>query len=151
MSAASYTSQNPLWQVTFSLPAGLSFEYKYIITGSDGSITWETGDNNAYTVPSTKETSVTASGVLQSSATASAIVPVTGTVTSVSTPTPTQQGMATGCTVFYVAKAGDTCSVIASDYDITLSQFYTWNPAVGDSCASLWVGYYHCVSQQIEF
>lgn len=47
MSAASYTSQNPLWQVTISLPAGLSFEYKYIITGSDGSITWETGDNNA--------------------------------------------------------------------------------------------------------
>ncbi|KAK8190055.1 Six-hairpin glycosidase-like protein [Phyllosticta capitalensis] len=50
LSASRYTSSNPLWYVTVSLPVGTSFEYKYIREETDGSVTWETGDNRAYAV-----------------------------------------------------------------------------------------------------
>ena len=39
----------------------------------------------------------------------------------------------------------DTCSSIASDFGITLTEFYAWNPAVGSSCANLWLSYYACI------
>lgn len=29
---------------------------------------------------------------------------------------------------------------------IAYSDFYSWNPAVGTSCASLWPGYYVCIA-----
>ncbi|KAK7526243.1 glucoamylase precursor [Phyllosticta citriasiana] len=50
LSASRYTSSNPLWYVTVSLPVGTSFEYKYVREETSGSITWETGDNRRYTV-----------------------------------------------------------------------------------------------------
>ena len=31
------------------------------------------------------------------------------------------------------------------DTDLTNSDFYEWNPAVGNDCSSLWPGYYYCV------
>ncbi|CAK7236002.1 hypothetical protein SCUCBS95973_009458 [Sporothrix curviconia] len=52
LSAGSYTSANPLWAVTVSLPVGNSFEYKFIKKETDGSIVWESDPNRAYTVPS---------------------------------------------------------------------------------------------------
>ncbi|EED21030.1 alpha-amylase, putative [Talaromyces stipitatus ATCC 10500] len=51
MSASQYTSSNPLWTVTVDLPAGESFQYKFIIKNTDGSITWESDPNRSYTVP----------------------------------------------------------------------------------------------------
>lgn len=51
LSADKYTSSNPLWYVTVDLPAGTSFQYKYIRVESNGSIQWESDPNNAYTVP----------------------------------------------------------------------------------------------------
>lgn len=51
LSAAAYTSSNPLWSVTVSLPVGTAFEYKFIIVESDGTVVWESGDNLSYTVP----------------------------------------------------------------------------------------------------
>lgn len=52
LSASSYTSSNPLWQVAITLPVGTSFEYKFIekTTGST-TVTWESDPNRSYTVP----------------------------------------------------------------------------------------------------
>ncbi|KAH8690676.1 putative glucan 1,4-alpha-glucosidase [Talaromyces proteolyticus] len=52
LSASNYTSSNHLWYVTINLPAGTTFQYKYIRKESDGSVTWESDPNRSYTVPS---------------------------------------------------------------------------------------------------
>jgi alpha-amylase len=50
LSADEYTSSNHLWYVEVTLPAGTSFEYKFI--EKDGSsVTWENDPNRSYTVP----------------------------------------------------------------------------------------------------
>ncbi|KAL4940189.1 hypothetical protein BDV06DRAFT_197177 [Aspergillus oleicola] len=69
----------------------------------------------------------------------------TATTSAVATPTPTQAGMVAGCTEFHQVAEGDQCGSIANDYDITLDDFYRWNPGVGDACGSLWLEYYVCV------
>nr|AAB02927.1 glucoamylase precursor [Aspergillus awamori] len=51
LSADKYTSSNPLWYVTVTLPAGESFEYKFIRVESDDSVEWESDPNREYTVP----------------------------------------------------------------------------------------------------
>ncbi|PYI18206.1 hypothetical protein BO86DRAFT_314207 [Aspergillus japonicus CBS 114.51] len=81
-------------------------------------------------------------------------VGATGTVTSTTTtssgtgivtPAPIQTGMTATCDVFHLVVSGDTCADIASDAGIALADFYSWNPAVGSSCADLDVGDYVCV------
>lgn len=75
----------------------------------------------------------------------------TGTATTatptngIATPTPIQTGMTTSCDVFHLVESGDTCSGLSSEYDITLTQFYTWNPSVGSTCLYLELGTYVCV------
>ncbi|KAL7908548.1 hypothetical protein GGI35DRAFT_493637 [Trichoderma velutinum] len=61
---------------------------------------------------------------------------------SITTPTPIQTGMATGCNKFYFVQPGDSCAAVAAEYNVPLATFYSWNPAVGSSCAALNVGYY---------
>lgn len=73
--------------------------------------------------------------------------PSTTTTTAVSTPTPTQAGMISGCKSFHKVSSGDQCGTIATQYAITLANFYTFNPGVGDSCGSLWLDYYVCVGK----
>ncbi|KAI6297185.1 hypothetical protein MCOR29_011185 [Pyricularia oryzae] len=51
LSASQYTSSNPLWTTTISLPAGATFEYKFIRVESSGAVTYESGANRVYTVP----------------------------------------------------------------------------------------------------
>ncbi|KAJ9211490.1 CAZyme family GH15 and CBM20 [Paecilomyces variotii] len=51
LSADEYTSSNPLWYGTVTLPAGESIEYKYIKKETDGSIVWESDPNRDYDVP----------------------------------------------------------------------------------------------------
>lgn len=46
---------------------------------------------------------------------------------------------------YYKVVSDDTCLGIAYQHAITLSQFYTWNPAVGTNCQVLLAGYYVCV------
>jgi len=58
LSASQWTSSNPLWFVTVDLPAGTSFEYKFIRKESDGSIVWESDPNRSLTVPSAAATTV---------------------------------------------------------------------------------------------
>lgn len=71
----------------------------------------------------------------------------TTTTSALTTPTPTQAGMIDGCTEFHLVEDGDQCGTIAGSYGITTSDFYTWNPRVGDTCSSLWLGYYVCVGR----
>jgi hypothetical protein len=61
------------------------------------------------------------------------------------TPTPYQTGMVTNCDTFHLVVSGDECGDLATDYGISLTQFYNWNPAVGSSCQYLELGYYVCV------
>lgn len=70
---------------------------------------------------------------------------VSTSTNGITTPTPTQTGMVNSCNKFYLVSSSDTCASIASTYSVTLSAFYTWNPAIGTSCGSLWTGYYVCV------
>lgn len=65
----------------------------------------------------------------------------------VATPTPTQSGMATGCTRFHQAVKGDGCYDIAQSADITLDQFYAWNPALNGDCSGLYLDYYYCIAR----
>ncbi|KAL2007730.1 hypothetical protein VTN00DRAFT_7712 [Thermoascus crustaceus] len=51
LSADKYTSDDPLWYGTVSLPAGVSVEYKYIKKESDGGVVWEGDPNREYSVP----------------------------------------------------------------------------------------------------
>ncbi|ERS97853.1 hypothetical protein HMPREF1624_06024 [Sporothrix schenckii ATCC 58251] len=51
LSAADYTSSDHKWFVTLNLPAGTTFQYKYIRKEADGSVVWESDPNRSYTVP----------------------------------------------------------------------------------------------------
>lgn len=51
LSAASYTSSNPVWTITLSMTAGSSIQYKFVKVSSSGTVTWESDPNRAYTVP----------------------------------------------------------------------------------------------------
>lgn len=46
---------------------------------------------------------------------------------------------------YYRVITDDTCIGVAYQHSITLSQFYSWNPAVGSNCQVLLAGYYVCV------
>ncbi|MGW7053424.1 carbohydrate-binding module family 20 domain-containing protein [Streptomyces sp. NPDC054887] len=41
----------PVWKLDVALPAGTSFEYKYIRKDASGNVTWESGANRTATVP----------------------------------------------------------------------------------------------------
>jgi hypothetical protein len=59
---------------------------------------------------------------------------------------PSQPGISTACTQYYVTKSGDGCDTIESAFGITFAQFYEWNPAVGSNCESLWLDETYCVA-----
>lgn len=52
LSAADYTSANPLWFVTVQLAPGTVLQYKFINVASSGTVTYEADPNHTYTVPS---------------------------------------------------------------------------------------------------
>ncbi|KAK8028333.1 LysM domain-containing protein [Apiospora marii] len=61
------------------------------------------------------------------------------------TPVPTQIGMVSDCNKFHMVENGQSCSVIASLYSISVAQFVQWNPAVKSDCSGLWSSTYACV------
>ncbi|KAF3389261.1 LysM domain-containing protein [Penicillium rolfsii] len=68
------------------------------------------------------------------------------TTTPTGGPSPTQDGIISTCSRFYQAVAGDTCDKIAAKYGtFSTADFIAWNPAVGEFCSGLQVGYYYCV------
>jgi LysM repeat protein len=61
-------------------------------------------------------------------------------------PGPVQEGIASNCQRYHEIVSGDQCQAIVSKYGtFTLQDFYKWNPAVGNTCAGLWLGYYVCI------
>lgn len=61
LSASAYTNANPLWSTTVTLPAGTTFQYKFINVQSSGAVNWESDPNRSFTVPSSCSKTVTVS------------------------------------------------------------------------------------------
>ena len=53
--------------------------------------------------------------------------------------------MVSGCERFYLVQSNDNCYDIALEANIALTDFYTWNPAVGTNCSDLKSGEYVCL------
>lgn len=53
--------------------------------------------------------------------------------------------MVTNCNTFHYIIPNDGCYDLAQTYGITLSDFYSWNPAVGNDCSHLITDVYVCV------
>ncbi|KAI2789429.1 hypothetical protein POX_d04917 [Penicillium oxalicum] len=75
---------------------------------------------------------------------AAAIAP-SSTPVAASPPSPLQNGISNQCDHYYMVKAGDNCYSISAAEGVSLSDFYTWNPSVGNDCSNLWQGYYVCI------
>lgn len=74
----------------------------------------------------------------------------TTTTTSLSTSStavtaPTQTGIVSSCTEYYITQFGDGCDTIEKKFSISFPQFYAWNPAVCSNCGSLWLDETYCV------
>ncbi|RYP62165.1 hypothetical protein DL771_009838 [Monosporascus sp. 5C6A] len=63
----------------------------------------------------------------------------------VPTPRPVQEGMTEGCSKFHKVKSGDTCDKVTKANNVTLADFYKWNPSVGTDCRNLQLDVYVCV------
>lgn len=50
----------PVWKLDVAMPAGTTFEYKYIRKDASGNVTWESGANRTATVPSSGKVTLTA-------------------------------------------------------------------------------------------
>ena len=51
LSAASYTSSNPVWTITLPMTPGSAVGYKFVRVSSGGAVTWESDPNRVYAVP----------------------------------------------------------------------------------------------------
>lgn len=64
-------------------------------------------------------------------------------------PGPTQSGIASGCTRYASAVAGDSCNAFAARNGITNAQLYAWNIVLGRQCENcgtqLWAKEFYCV------
>jgi hypothetical protein len=49
------------------------------------------------------------------------------------------------CAEWHLVVSRDGCWAIEQEYNVTATDFNTWNPDVGSDCADLWLGYYVCV------
>ncbi|KAF2154010.1 hypothetical protein K461DRAFT_267087 [Myriangium duriaei CBS 260.36] len=99
------------------------------------------------TTKPTTTTTTTAKPTTTTTTTTTTTKPVTTTTTAGNAPpAPTGPNTVSGCTEWYVVKSGEWCALIASKFDISLTQFYNWNPSVGDNCNALMAGYAYCVS-----
>jgi LysM repeat protein len=120
------------------------------------SLRWRTPYNGeqsstSHTQPTTSSTTQTSGQTFRpSSSVTSSESTSTESVDGVATPTPVQDGMADGCTAFYKVQSGDGCWAIANDHDISLDDFYSWNPAIGDDCSKLYPDVYVCISQSCD-
>ncbi|KAL4877580.1 hypothetical protein BJY04DRAFT_230540 [Aspergillus karnatakaensis] len=93
--------------------------------------------------PAVKPTSTTSTSTTISATTSTTFPTTTTTSTD---PSPTQTGLIASCDAYYFVEKGDYCQEIVDSFgNFTLPQFYSWNPAIGDSYKGLQAGYYVCV------
>ncbi|KAK5654042.1 hypothetical protein OQA88_7720 [Cercophora sp. LCS_1] len=60
---------------------------------------------------------------------------------------PVREGMTESCIqTADVYDIGPTCENILDLFEISIGQFYEWNPSVGVDCSGLWAGYQYCVA-----
>ncbi|KAI1505940.1 LysM domain-containing protein [Biscogniauxia marginata] len=57
-----------------------------------------------------------------------------------------REGYIKGCTEFNDVPLGWDCNDVFDYYDLTLAQFYEYNPEVGPDCSQLWPNYAYCTS-----
>ncbi|PYI34514.1 LysM domain protein [Aspergillus indologenus CBS 114.80] len=69
----------------------------------------------------------------------------TASVSSSSPYQPQQTGLTSKCDDYYYVNEGDDCTAGLEEFDITMAEFYAWNPAVGSDCNTMEYGYYVCV------
>ncbi|OQD80022.1 hypothetical protein PENANT_c040G10752 [Penicillium antarcticum] len=69
----------------------------------------------------------------------------TSTTTASANPSPTEDGVASNCDKWHYVEDGDGCFDLAKKYNITLIEFYDWNPAIGEGRKSLITEYFVCV------
>lgn len=59
---------------------------------------------------------------------------------------PTFPNIAPNCNAYHTVVDGDGCWSISQAYEITVDQFYEWNPDIADDCGTnFWPGYAYCV------
>lgn len=63
LQANGYSSAYPLWSVTVALPAGTTFQYKYLKKEVGGGAVWESDPNRQFTVPRSCATTTTENDV----------------------------------------------------------------------------------------
>ena len=51
-----------------------------------------------------------------------------------------------GCTAYYTIVSDDTCSVMETKFNITLTDITTWNPEINSQCSNLQLGLAYCVA-----
>ncbi|KAF5664954.1 hypothetical protein FHETE_6814 [Fusarium heterosporum] len=64
----------------------------------------------------------------------------------IKTPPSIQPGMVSNCNKFAFVEVGASCSDIAKEYGISLTQFTTWNKGIGSTCTGMWGDAWACVS-----
>jgi len=68
--------------------------------------------------------------------------------TTTPTPIPSSPSIESGCTAWYLVQSGDTCSSIATGFNMPLSQFESLNGLTDTTCTGLLANNYYCVSQE---
>lgn len=59
---------------------------------------------------------------------------------------PTRPGTVKNCIAWFPAKRGDTCDKIVHLFNISLPDFFKWNPDLDKNCEkNLWENYSYCV------
>ncbi|TFK66093.1 hypothetical protein BDN72DRAFT_889204 [Pluteus cervinus] len=58
---------------------------------------------------------------------------------------PVRDGVTANCTEFYPVINGMTCQYVLDNNDLTIAQFFSYNPAVNSDCSGLWLNYQYCV------
>ncbi|KAK6495672.1 hypothetical protein TWF481_002720 [Arthrobotrys musiformis] len=66
----------------------------------------------------------------------------TTTGNGVATPSPIQTGITKNCKGWRYVQGNDSCASIQAKFNITFQQLYSWTPAIGSGCETLWLGYY---------
>ncbi|KAF2007436.1 carbohydrate-binding module family 50 protein [Amniculicola lignicola CBS 123094] len=115
--------------ITMGSCAGLAPDY-YVCVGVGSSA-----------IPTTTQTT----GTTSISRSTRRITSTTAPPVPVQTPSPVREGMASNCVRFYKQQPDQYCQAIASAAGISLTEFYSWNPATGSDCSNLWPDYYYCV------
>ncbi|KAF1812797.1 hypothetical protein P152DRAFT_395832 [Eremomyces bilateralis CBS 781.70] len=82
-------------------------------------------------------------------ATRTAPPPTVTTLPPGTEPLPQQTGISTGCTKYWLVGGDDDCYSIIYGNEISVDDFYAWNPAIGAGCQGLEEGYFVCVGTDV--